>query len=161
MSFSLQACKEGYRDSWPVILLATSIWLKRNDFGLTSKEAKNGQPQCDEDTERERQLFLIMGMCVEALWQHATGTVRPTVSPEAADRTVLLCLDSLVNVLHCEWASQRFIADVQLPIELMNVLYRHQDSVIQIKVYRKNCRLILTNNNLHVQLHCVDVVQVS
>ena len=67
-------------------------------------------------------------------------------------------LQTLVNVLHCAWANQRFIADVQLPIELMNVLYRFEARKRRVKMVMAACRLVLTNNSLHVQLRCVDVV---
>ncbi|KAI6188999.1 HEAT repeat-containing protein 5B [Aphelenchoides besseyi] len=149
---SAESCKEYYRNSWPPILLASSIWLKNHEFGIASgvmhdeneaTEPNDEQPFMLQWNEEERiaQLHLMLGMCVESLWLNATGANRQ--SHDSADRTIHLCLETLTNLLHCPWAQMQLMSDIRLPIEIMNVLYR----------------LILTSNSLQVQYHSTDVVQ--
>ncbi|CAD5231280.1 unnamed protein product [Bursaphelenchus xylophilus] len=126
---SAETCKEYYRQCWPPILLASSIWLKQND---------HAQIECDPLLgleKKEKRFYLMLGMCVEALCN--------TRQFSDNDRTIYLGLETLKNLIDSPWAQLEFMKDVKMSIEVMNVLHR----------------LILTRDSLTVQKHCTDVVE--
>uniref|UniRef100_A0A915D0I2 HEAT repeat-containing protein 5B n=1 Tax=Ditylenchus dipsaci TaxID=166011 RepID=A0A915D0I2_9BILA len=125
---SADSCKEYYRNSWPPILLATSIWLRRNNFEIGEKGER-----------REARFHLMVGMCVESLCNSRNHTLNDN---QQTDKTLQLCLSTLENLVDCEWTQLELMRDVRLPIEVMNVLHR----------------LILTRDNLHTQRACAEVV---
>ncbi|VIO98705.1 Uncharacterized protein BM_BM2175 [Brugia malayi] len=120
-------CKEYYRVSWPPILLAACIWLKQNDFELQQKS--DDSEDFTIDKTRETHFHIMLGICIETL---------------CSNRTYSLCLRSLRNLLACNWSQRVLMRNAQLPIEVINVLYR----------------LILTRENLRTQQLCADVVMI-
>lgn len=87
------------------------------------------------DKERKQHFDLILAMSVESLC-----AVNRTAGD---DRLIHSSLDTLSNLIECQWAQFQLMADVRLPIEIMNVLHR----------------LILTNDNLQVQIQCAEFIQ--
>uniref|UniRef100_F1KQ33 HEAT repeat-containing protein 5B n=1 Tax=Ascaris suum TaxID=6253 RepID=F1KQ33_ASCSU len=130
---SADSCKEYYRSSWPPILLAAATWLRQSNFELPTNS--QGDMAKLESPSKETHFYVMLGICVEALCSNR--------SYAEGDQTVQLCLRSLKNLLDCDWARMQLMKNVQLPIELMNVLYR----------------LILTRDNLRTQHLCAEVVQ--
>ncbi|EJD76264.1 HEAT repeat containing 5B [Loa loa] len=125
-------CKEYYRVSWPPILLAACTWLRQNDFELQLNS--DDLESSTSDKARETHFHIMLGICIETLCSNRTHSVE--------DLTVQLCLRSLRNLLACNWSRKVLMRNVQLPIEVVNVLYR----------------LILTRENLRTQQLCADVV---
>uniref|UniRef100_A0A915Q4W5 HEAT repeat-containing protein 5B n=1 Tax=Setaria digitata TaxID=48799 RepID=A0A915Q4W5_9BILA len=125
-------CKEHYRVSWPPILLAACTWLKQSDFKLQQNSDHLESSAIDEG--RETHFHIMLGICIETLCSNRTYS--------EGDLTVQLCLRSLRNLLGCNWSRKVLMRNVQLPVEVVNVLYR----------------LILTRENLKTQQLCADVV---
>ncbi|CAD5225791.1 unnamed protein product [Bursaphelenchus okinawaensis] len=126
---SAETCKEYYRQCWPPILLASSIWLKQNDHAKIECDPLLGLEK------KEKRFYLMLGMCVEALCN--------TRQFSDNERTIYLGLETLKNLIDSPWAQLEFMKDVKMSIEVMNVLHR----------------LILTRDSLTVQKHCTDVVE--
>ncbi|TKR87612.1 hypothetical protein L596_011984 [Steinernema carpocapsae] len=132
---SAEACKEYYRTSWPPILLATAMWLNKNNFEIASTNISDTPKKWLTD-KRDTRFHLMLGMCVE--------TLSCSRGYSDGDKTVQLCLKTLKSLIGCSWSQLELMKDVRLAIELMNVLHR----------------LILTRDNLQTQLLCADVLMV-
>ncbi|KAK0412174.1 hypothetical protein QR680_006073 [Steinernema hermaphroditum] len=133
---SAESCKEYYRSSWPPILLATAMWLNKNNFEIAANNVSDTPKKWLND-KREARFHLMLGMCVETLSCSRGGY-------SDGDKTVQLCLRTLRGLIGCSWSQLELMKDVHLAIELMNVLHR----------------LILTRDNLQTQLLCADVLLV-
>ncbi|OZC08270.1 hypothetical protein X798_04749 [Onchocerca flexuosa] len=125
-------CKEHYRVSWPPILLAACTWLKQNDFEL--QQSSGDLENMTINKAKETHFHIMLGICIETLCSNRMYSV--------GDLTIQLCLRSLRNLLACNWSRRVLMKNVQLPIEVINVLYR----------------LILTRENLRTQQLCADVI---
>lgn len=66
---------------------------------------------------RESRYYLMIGMCVEYLCNN-----RQCI--DFNDRTIKLCLSTLINLLDCEWSQLELMKDVRQSIEIMNVIHR-------------------------------------
>uniref|UniRef100_A0AC34Q6C8 HEAT repeat-containing protein 5B n=1 Tax=Panagrolaimus sp. JU765 TaxID=591449 RepID=A0AC34Q6C8_9BILA len=137
---SAESCKDYYRLSWPPILLATAIWLNRNDFEIPPVPAPVDSDRKEEHSKiwlgesKEIRLALLLGMCSEALCNSRNYT--------DSDKTIQLCLNTLKNLIECKWAQLELMKDVRIAVELMNILHRQ----------------VLTRDNLQTQRLCADVV---
>lgn len=69
------------------------------------------------DKERRQHLDLILAMSVESL-------CTANRSSTGDDRLIHTSLDTLANLIDCQWAQLQLMSDVSLPIEIMNVLHR-------------------------------------
>uniref|UniRef100_A0A1I7Z999 HEAT repeat-containing protein 5B n=1 Tax=Steinernema glaseri TaxID=37863 RepID=A0A1I7Z999_9BILA len=133
---SAESCKEYYRTSWPPILLATAMWLNKNNFEIAATNVSDTPKKWLSD-KRDSRFHLMLGMCVETLSCSRGGY-------SDGDKTVQLCLRTLKSLIGCSWSQLELMKDVRVAIELMNVLHR----------------LILTRDNLQTQLLCADVLLV-
>uniref|UniRef100_A0A0N5BD00 HEAT repeat-containing protein 5B n=1 Tax=Strongyloides papillosus TaxID=174720 RepID=A0A0N5BD00_STREA len=127
----VDSCKDYYRDVWPTILLASSIWLSKTNFELTSPQL----PTCRnwKDLSKETRFDIIIGMCLEALCcVRNIGDI---------DNRVRLCLKSLHFMMKSVWFQEKLMSDVEKCIEIVNALHR----------------IILTRDNLGTQKLCGEV----
>uniref|UniRef100_A0A7E4VHX8 HEAT repeat-containing protein 5B n=1 Tax=Panagrellus redivivus TaxID=6233 RepID=A0A7E4VHX8_PANRE len=133
---SAESCKDYYYASWPPILLATSIWLNRNNFEVTLPESSTGNAPIEPwlHERRETRFALLLGMCCESLCSNRSYI--------DSDRVVQLCLSTLRNLIDCQWARLELMRDVRVAVEMLNILHR----------------LVLTRDNLATQKMCADVV---
>lgn len=60
----------------------------------------------------------MIGMCVEYLCNSRQYI-------DFNDRTIQLCLNTLVNLFDCEWSQLELMKDARQSIEIMNVLHRY------------------------------------
>uniref|UniRef100_A0A0N4ZQI2 HEAT repeat-containing protein 5B n=1 Tax=Parastrongyloides trichosuri TaxID=131310 RepID=A0A0N4ZQI2_PARTI len=127
----VDSCKDYYRDVWPTILLASSIWLSKTNFELTTEE----HPTCRnwKNMSKETRFDIMIGMCLEALCcVRNVGDI---------DSRVKLCLKSIHFMMESIWFQEKLMSDVQKCIEIVNALHR----------------IILTRDNLSTQKMCAEV----
>lgn len=96
-----------------MILLACTVWINQRE-----------EEQCNISTNKpvnrnkdnHARLYLMTGICIESLYanRHYSADERPTQ----------LCLSALKNLLMCEWVQLEFMADIRVPIELLNIIYK-------------------------------------
>uniref|UniRef100_A0A0K0FQ92 HEAT repeat-containing protein n=1 Tax=Strongyloides venezuelensis TaxID=75913 RepID=A0A0K0FQ92_STRVS len=128
----VDSCKDYYRDVWPTILLASSIWLSKTNFELTTSPQL---PTCRnwKDLSKEARFDIIIGMCLEALCcVRNIGDI---------DNRVRLCLKSFHFMMKSIWFQEKLMSDVEKCIEIVNALHR----------------IILTRDNLGTQKLCGEV----
>ncbi|CAK5079801.1 unnamed protein product [Meloidogyne enterolobii] len=103
---SIECCKEHYYTSWPLILLACSVWMR---YGQNLQNPK------DYVIKEKSNFHLILGICMDFLSNNAK---------REDERPIQLCLSSIENLLECEKLQLELMSDVRMPIELLNVLYK-------------------------------------
>ncbi|CEF62045.1 Armadillo-like helical domain and Armadillo-type fold domain-containing protein [Strongyloides ratti] len=126
----VDSCKDYYRDVWPTILLASSIWLSKTNFELTTE-----LPTCRnwKNLSKEARFDIMIGMCLEALC-----CIR---NVNDIDNRVKLCLKSIHFMMKSEWFQEKLMSDMEKCIEIVNALHR----------------IILTRDNLSTQKLCAEV----
>uniref|UniRef100_A0AC35TKS7 DUF3730 domain-containing protein n=1 Tax=Rhabditophanes sp. KR3021 TaxID=114890 RepID=A0AC35TKS7_9BILA len=127
----VDSCKDYYRDVWPTILLASSIWLSKTNFELdgSTVSVKNWS----NDTKSTR-FDIMVGMVLEALCcTRTTG--------EVSDKRTKLCLKALIFMMESGWFQIKLMSNVPKVIEIVNALHR----------------LILTRDSLQTQRLCAEV----
>nr|CAD2175245.1 unnamed protein product [Meloidogyne enterolobii] len=103
---SIECCKEHYYTSWPLILLACSVWMR---YGQNLSNTK------DNGVKEKSNFHLILGICMDFLSNN---------SKREDERPIQLCLSSIENLLECEKLQLELMSDVRMPIELLNLLYK-------------------------------------
>uniref|UniRef100_A0A915P3I8 Uncharacterized protein n=1 Tax=Meloidogyne floridensis TaxID=298350 RepID=A0A915P3I8_9BILA len=103
---SIECCKEHYYTSWPLILLACSVWMR---YGQNLSNPK------DNEIKEKSNFHLILGICMDFLSNN---------SKREDERPIQLCLSSIENLLECEKLQLELMTDIRMPIELLNVLYK-------------------------------------
>nr|CAD2191193.1 unnamed protein product [Meloidogyne enterolobii] len=103
---SIECCKEHYYTSWPLILLACSVWMR---YGQNLSNTK------DNGVKEKSNFHLILGICMDFLSNN---------SKREDERPIQLCLSSIENLLECEKLQLELMTDIRMPIELLNVLYK-------------------------------------
>lgn len=103
-SDTMDAARPLYRQSWPQILYAASLWLCS-----TQVDVKH------EDSDRTKDFHLLLGICLEAL-----------CTPKSTDplSNVVICLKSLQTLLKHKVLLSLMTQDKKLIIELCSILHR-------------------------------------
>nr|CAB3252346.1 HEAT repeat-containing protein 5B-like [Phallusia mammillata] len=119
-----------YSYAWPNILHALSLWMANVDFAEEQEENEKSE----REEKRERNLHLVMGVCVEAL-----------CSPRISDSVgvITACLSSLNALFSAKWTRQNVGKNQVFGIEVLNVLHR----------------LLLTRDSFSTQKLVVEVVK--
>lgn len=146
---TINSSKPHYMASWPPILYAASLWLKdegfaKNDSNNIKEFSENVQDSTEEAYEANNNVshgslsadrfHMIFGLCMEALC-----STRTSEKP----KNVISCLQSMFTIFDSKWARAQLVKDKILTIELCNVLHR----------------LILTSDDLYIQLLCVEILK--
>uniref|UniRef100_A0A1I8B3B7 HEAT repeat-containing protein 5B n=1 Tax=Meloidogyne hapla TaxID=6305 RepID=A0A1I8B3B7_MELHA len=103
---SIENCKEHYYTSWPLILLACSVWIR---YGQNLQSPKN------YEIKEMSNFHLIIGICMDFLCNN---------SKREDEGPIQLCLSSMEHLLECEKLQLELMTDLRMPIELLNVLYK-------------------------------------
>lgn len=153
---TMHSSKPHYVNSWPSILYAAALWLNAGGFKSTEdggereleavavKEDQHGRVNTTSTATTtithgslsEDRFHLIFGVCMEALCS--------TRSNEKVE-IVKACLQALYTVFDSKWARRVLMNNADLNVELCHVLHR----------------LILTRDNLEVQLMCMEVLRLT
>uniref|UniRef100_A0A5S6QXJ1 HEAT repeat-containing protein 5B n=1 Tax=Trichuris muris TaxID=70415 RepID=A0A5S6QXJ1_TRIMR len=123
-----------YRDAWAAVLLAASTWLSNNNFEFCRADSiSSGAKPSDEGYSKEDWFYILIGISMETL-----------CNPRSVDvECAALCLNSIRTILSNEWAQLQLLANPQMSVELLNVLYR----------------LILSREALRLQSLCIDIAK--
>ncbi|XP_035216852.1 HEAT repeat-containing protein 5B-like isoform X2 [Stegodyphus dumicola] len=124
-SDTMDTVRKFYKDTWPPVLNAATLWLCHGGFEETCKASTSNLPrnlhsylvQSNRTPDEINADFfhLIFGICLEALCgPYASSTVD----------YVMICLHSLIQLLNHPLPSKVLGEDSQLSIELANVLHR-------------------------------------
>ncbi|XP_037575108.1 HEAT repeat-containing protein 5B-like isoform X1 [Dermacentor silvarum] len=135
-SDTVESARPHYRDAWPPILLAASLWLTQGggfEGGLHQEAPPDGlgtgglrggasflhlsrssQSQTPQEINRDW-FYLLFGICMEALCGQ-----RVSDTPEC----VPVCLQALHQLLSHPLPSEILGKDLQLSVELCHVLHR-------------------------------------
>lgn len=151
---TMHSSKPHYMSTWPSILYASSLWLNAGGFQDLDRTEEDGEQQKQLDNEKKRptaaghtnaithgsvgedRFHLIFGICMEALCS--------TRSNERVE-IVKSCLQALFTTFDSEWARSVLMKSIELNVELCHVLHR----------------LILTRDNLEIQLMCMEVLRLT
>ncbi|CDW52161.1 HEAT repeat containing protein 5B [Trichuris trichiura] len=121
--------KPFYKDAWAAVLLAASTWLSNNNFEFSSPHVVSSS----NSYSKEDWFYILIGISMETL-----------CNPRNVDvECALLCLNSIRTILSNEWAQLQLLANPQMSVELLNVLYR----------------LILSREALRLQSLCIDITK--
>ncbi|XP_061173824.1 HEAT repeat-containing protein 5B-like isoform X2 [Saccostrea echinata] len=140
---TIDSAKPHYKKRWTPILHALAIWLHETGFsvGEMNKESdKNSSVPANAPANMKRdeinsdRLYLILGICVEALSNPQTVLTTHAVNG---------ILKALAAVLSSDWPKQQIGADPILSKEVLNVMHR----------------VFLTQENVYTQLLAVKVVK--
>ncbi|KAG8183923.1 hypothetical protein JTE90_029028 [Oedothorax gibbosus] len=124
-SDTMDTVRKFYKDTWPPVLNAATLWLCDGGFEETSKSVVSNLPRnlltyvmqsnrSIEDTNSDF-FHLIFGICLEALCS--------PYSNSSVDY-VRICLNSFIQLLSHPLPSKILGQDSQLSTELVNVLHR-------------------------------------
>ncbi|XP_050534619.1 HEAT repeat-containing protein 5B isoform X3 [Daktulosphaira vitifoliae] len=105
-SSTIDSSRNYYKNSWPPILYALSLWMNSNDF----KERNENL-----DKELQDKFHLIFGVCTEAICNQRTL--------ENIDN-LKICLKSLYTILDSMVARQILMKNQILGIETMNIMHK-------------------------------------
>lgn len=144
---TMHSSKPHYVGAWPAILYATSLWLNAGGFrdleteeqrvdNENRKEGETANATITHGSVAEDRFHLIFGVCMEALCS--------TRSNEKVE-IVKACLQGLYTIFDSEWSREVLMKSAELNVELCHVLHR----------------LILTRDNLEVQLLCMEVLRLT
>uniref|UniRef100_A0A1A9X2M8 HEAT repeat-containing protein 5A n=1 Tax=Glossina brevipalpis TaxID=37001 RepID=A0A1A9X2M8_9MUSC len=137
---TINLSKPHYKNAWPIILYATSLWL--NDVGFPTDEKNKDESPLEannnvfHDSPSIDRFHMIFGVCMEALC-----SARTSEKP----KNVISCLQSLFTIFDSKWARKLLVRDKNLAIELCNVLHRQ----------------ILTSDDLYIQLLCIEILKLT
>ncbi|XP_048732913.2 HEAT repeat-containing protein 5B-like isoform X6 [Ostrea edulis] len=140
---TIDSAKPHYKKRWTPILHALAIWLHETGFsvGEMNKESdKNSNVPANAPANMKRneinsdRLYLILGICVEALSNPQT-----VLSTHAVNGI----LKAIAAVLSSDWPKQQIGADPILSKEVLNVMHR----------------VFLTQDNVYTQLLAVKVLK--
>ncbi|XP_071161425.1 HEAT repeat-containing protein 5B-like isoform X1 [Mytilus edulis] len=132
---TIESAKQHYKQCWPSILHALTIWLKETEFTNKDKDDGNEKnvPANMNDVNKER-FFLLLGVTMEALTNHTT------VIPELNFMSLLKGLHAMVV---SDWPRKYIAEDPVLSVEILTVMHR----------------TFLTRENLQLHLVAADVVK--
>ncbi|XP_064600027.1 HEAT repeat-containing protein 5B-like isoform X2 [Liolophura sinensis] len=152
---TMDSARPHYRNAWPSILYAVSIWLNETGFADVSPERREGKPANDrssgvlpmppanmanipanmnpEEVNADR-FYLILGICMESF-------CCPT--SRLPDNTVQVCLKAIITLLDSSWPRRLLGEEATLSRELINVMHR----------------LLLTRESPGTQLVVLEVVK--
>ncbi|KAL3874425.1 hypothetical protein ACJMK2_037438 [Sinanodonta woodiana] len=125
---TIDSARPHYRKSWPSILHALAIWLKETGFSQLNKNISrntsgekvanapaNAPANMSSEEANSERLYLIIGICIEAL---CNTTV------QLPEETVHSCLKAIHALLMSVWARRQISSDPMLYKELLNVMHR-------------------------------------
>ncbi|KHJ41183.1 HEAT repeat protein [Trichuris suis] len=127
--------KPFYKDAWAAVLLAASTWLSNNNFEFSCLHmvSSSTAESSSDSYSKEDWFYILIGISMETL-----------CNPRNVDvECALLCLNSIRTILSNEWAQLQLLANPQMSVELLNVLYR----------------LILSREALRLQSLCIDITK--
>jgi HEAT repeat-containing protein 5 len=165
-----QICKDHYRASWPLILLACSVWVNQRETEYSSNSATTTTRPHNRAKGDDARLYLMLGICLDSLCSNRQYS--------ADQRPAHICLSSLKNLLTCQWIQLELMSDIRLPIEVvLNFIFSflilftilafecplQVSSIYRFSHVRYNIiivfsRLILTRDNMQTQKLCLDLV---
>ncbi|XP_055929916.1 HEAT repeat-containing protein 5B-like isoform X2 [Argiope bruennichi] len=143
-SDTMDTVRKFYKDTWPPVLNAATLWLCNGGFEETGRTSVPNLPrnlhtyvvQSNKSTEEINADYfhLVFGICLEAL-----------CSPYSSSSIdyVMICLHSFIQLFSHPLPSQILGQDSQLSVELANVLHR----------------MLLTRESLESQLAVMKVTQ--
>ncbi|XP_050428188.1 HEAT repeat-containing protein 5B isoform X2 [Adelges cooleyi] len=105
-SSTMDNSRSHYKNAWPPILYALSLWLNSEDF----KQTKN-----TIEKEIQDKFFLIFGLCTEAICNQRTI--------ENLDN-FKTCLKSLYTILDSSLARQIMMKNQVLAVETLNIMHK-------------------------------------